>query len=146
MTAHSSRRRSIGAEPSSDGVSFRVWAPSRKRVAVVIDGRDHPLERETSGHFSAFIDGAGAGTRYRFRLDDERETYPDPASRSQPDGPHGDSEVVDPHAYAWQTEWRGVNPQGLIVSEIHLGTFTPDGTFAAAIEKLPLLAGVGINL
>jgi maltooligosyltrehalose trehalohydrolase len=146
MTDDAPRRRSIGAEPIGDGVHFRVWAPSRKRVAVVIDGRDHPLERETGGHFSGFVAGARAGTRYRLRLDDEGETYPDPASRSQPDGPHGESEVVDPHAYRWQTEWRGVDTKGLIVSEIHIGTFTPAGTFVAAIEKLPLLAEVEINL
>jgi len=146
MTDDVQRRRSIGAEPIGDGVHFRVWAPAREKAAVVIDGREHALEREPSGHFSGFVDGARAGDRYRFRLDDEHETYPDPASRSQPDGPHGDSEVVDPGAYEWQREWRGVDTKGLIVSEIHIGTFTPDGTFAAAIEKLPLLADVGINL
>ena len=83
------RRRTIGAEPVSGGVHFRVWAPARQRVAVVIDGRDHPLEREASGHFSGLVASARAGTRYRFRLDDEEETYPDPASRYQPEGPHG---------------------------------------------------------
>ena len=146
MTDDALRRRAIGAEPTNGRVHFRVWAPARKKAAVVIAGRDHPLERETSGHFSAFVEGARAGTRYRFRLDDESETYPDPASRSQPEGPHGESEVVDPGTYEWQTEWRGVDTKGLIVYEVHIGTFTLGGTFAAAIEKLPLLAELGINL
>ena len=138
------RRRAIGAEPADGGVHFRVWAPERKRVAVVIDGRDHPLEREERGHFSGLVEGARAGTRYRFRLDSEDEIYPDPASRYQPEGPHGASEVVDP---AWKpTHWRGIDPKALVISEIHIGTFTPEGTFLSAIEKLPLIADAGINL
>ena len=87
------RRRAIGAQLVDGGVHFRVWAPARKRVAVVIDGRDHPLEPEASGHYSGLVASARAGTRYRFRLDGETETYPDPASRYQPEGPHGPSEV-----------------------------------------------------
>ena len=137
------RRRATGAELVDGGVHFRVWAPERKRVAVVIDDRDHPLEREASGHFSGFVQGARAGTRYRFRLDGESETYPDPASRYQPEGPHGPSEVFaagSPPAQVWQLD------ESLVISEIHIGTFTQEGTFVSAIEKLPLLADAGINL
>jgi maltooligosyltrehalose trehalohydrolase len=139
------RRRAIGAEPVSGGVHFRVWAPARTKLAVVIDGRDHPLEREASGHFSGLVEAARQGARYRFRMDDEEETYPDPASRYQPEGPHGASEVVDPDVYEWHST-HTIDPQALIITEIHIGTFTEEGTFLSAIEKLPLLADAGINM
>ncbi|HEX3582379.1 MAG TPA: malto-oligosyltrehalose trehalohydrolase [Thermoanaerobaculia bacterium] len=140
------RRRAIGAEAVDGGVHFRVWAPARTKVAVVIDGRDHPLERETSGHFSGVVSSARAGTRYRFRLDGEGETYPDPASRYQPEGPHGASEVCGRgtvHGAQCTVHW---DPKDLVISEIHIGTFTPGGTFLSAIEKLPQVAGAGINM
>lgn len=139
------RRRAVGAELVDGGVHFCVWAPARKRVAVVIDGRDHPLEREPSGHFSGVVQGAQAWTRYRFRLDGESETYPDPASRYQPEGPHGPSVVVDPGDFAWRWS-HAIDPKTLVLSEIHIGTFTPEGTFVSAIGKLPHLADAGINL
>jgi maltooligosyltrehalose trehalohydrolase len=142
-----SRRRSVGAEPVEGGVHFRVWAPAHRKVAVAVDGREHPLEAEHDGYFSAVVRSARTGSRYRFRLGDDEDTWPDPASRFQPDGPHGDSEVVDPNVYEWRSKnWRDVDPRGLVISEIHFGTFTPEGTFAAAIEKLPLVAEAGINL
>jgi len=142
------RRRAIGAELVDGGVHFRVWAPERQRVAVVIDDRDHPLAREASGHFSGVVKGARAGTRYRFRLDGEEDAYPDPASRYQPEGPHGPSEVVDPNAFQWgiRSAAHTIDPRALVISEIHIGTFTPGGTYLSAIEKLPLLAGAGINM
>jgi maltooligosyltrehalose trehalohydrolase len=140
------RRRAIGAEIVDGGVHIRLWAPSRQTVAVVIDGRDHPLEREKSGYFSGLIKAAGTGTRYRIRLDEEEETFPDPASRYQPDGPHGDSQVVDPHAYVWQAPQRALDKDDLVVIEVHIGTLTHEGTFAAAIDRLPGLADAGINL
>ncbi len=140
------RRRAIGAEVTDGGVDFRVWAPARQTVSVVIGGREHALEREADGHFCGTVGGARAGTRYRLRLDGEKEAFPDPASRFQPEGPHGPSEVVDSSAYGWRDgEWRGISRRGRIVSEIHIGTFTPEGTFAAAAAKLPLLADAGIN-
>jgi maltooligosyltrehalose trehalohydrolase len=140
------RRRAIGAELVDGGVHFRVWAPARKEVAVVIDGRDHPLEREASGHFSGLVASAGARTRYRFRLDGEDETYPDPASRYQPEGPHGASEVVGHPSRASGPDAGYRMPDDLVIQEIHIGTFTPEGTFLSAIDKLPLLADAGINL
>jgi maltooligosyltrehalose trehalohydrolase len=143
----SHRRRKLGAELISGGVSFRVWAPAHSRVAVVIEnGEESPLEREPSGHFSGVIPSASAGTRYRFRLDDEGDTYPDPASRYQPEGPHGPSEVVDSHAYRWRTEWSGVSMKGLVIYEMHVGTFTRLGTYTSAIDSLPQLADVGVNM
>jgi maltooligosyltrehalose trehalohydrolase len=135
------RRRAIGAEIVNGGVHFRVWAPAWKAVSVVIDGRATPLEPEAGGHFSAFVSGAGEGTRYRIRLGDD--DYPDPASRHQPDGPHGDSVVVDPSTFVWKSKPPRINDR--IISEIHIGTFTAEGTFASAIDKLPLVADAGIN-
>jgi maltooligosyltrehalose trehalohydrolase len=135
------RRRAIGAEIVEGGVHFRVWAPAHDSVAVVIDGRASALDREDGGYFSKLIAGARAGTRYRFRLGDG--DYPDPASRFQPDGPHGESEVVDPLAFKWRSSAPRIDDR--IITEIHIGTFTPEGTFAAAIEKLPLLVDAGIN-
>jgi maltooligosyltrehalose trehalohydrolase len=141
------RRRAIGAEPVEGGVHFRVWAPSRSEVAAVIDGRDVRLQREPHGYFSALVPDARAGTLYRFRLDGEEETYPDPASRFQPEGPHGPSQVIDPAAFGWRdSEWRGIPRDGRVLYEMHIGTFTPEGTYAAAIEHLPFLADVGINV
>ncbi|HKO56646.1 MAG TPA: malto-oligosyltrehalose trehalohydrolase [Thermoanaerobaculia bacterium] len=139
------RRRAIGAEIADGGVHFRVWAPSRRKVAVVIGDRDHPLDAEQGGYFSGLVQGAGAGTLYRFRLDDEREAYPDPASRFQPDGPHGPSQVID-SSHRPATGWKGVDPDDLVIQELHIGTFTGEGTWKAAMEKLPLVAEVGINL
>ena len=143
------RRRSIGAELAANGVSFRVWAPARSRVSIILDGSDEAfaLEREDGGYFSATIAATRAGSRYRFRLDDDRDTYPDPASRYQPEGPHGPSEVVDPSSYRWRdATWRGVPLKGAVVYEMHIGTFTREGTFASAIDGLPHVAGVGVNV
>ncbi len=142
------RRRPIGAEfLAGEGVDFRVWAPDRKSVGVVIDGSDTPLERESGGYFRGFVRKIGAGTRYRFRLDGNRETFPDPASRFQPDGPHGPSEVVDPKAYRWRNDGRGgIDPRDLIIYEMHIGTFTREGTWRAAAENLAPIAEIGINL
>ena len=100
MSARTRRRLPIGAETLSNGVSFRVWAPSRKSVSVVIEGGGtQALAREADGYFSGLVKDAGPGTLYRFRLDADRTLYPDPASRFQPDGPHGPSEVIDPKSF-----------------------------------------------
>ena len=130
------RRYPIGAELVDGGVHFRVWAPSRDALAVVIDGREIPLARDGE-YFEGFVDGARAGTLYRFG------ELPDPASRFQPEGPHGPSMVIDPR-YAWRHE--AVEIRDPIVYEMHIGTFTAEGTFRAAIEKLPLLRDVGVTV
>ena len=131
------RRYPIGAELALGGVHFRVWAPSHESLAVVIDCREFPLERDGDGYFAGLVEEARAGTLYRFG------DFPDPASRFQPEGPHGPSMVVDP-AYAWQHD----NPKlrDPVLYEMHIGTFTPEGTFRAAIEKLPLLRDTGVTL
>ncbi len=144
----SARRHPIGAEPVGDGMAFRVWAPDRSSVSVVFEnGGDHPLAAEPDGYFSGTIAKAQAGMRYRFRLDQDATLYPDPASRFQPDGPHGPSEAVDPHAYEWRDQdWPGVRIEGQVIYELHVGAFTPQGTWAAAVEKLPRLKAVGVTL
>ncbi|HKR63451.1 MAG TPA: malto-oligosyltrehalose trehalohydrolase, partial [Thermoanaerobaculia bacterium] len=138
------RRRTVGAEVVRDGVHFRVWAPSRQRVAVVIDERDYALEAQ-GGWFEGLVADARDGTLYRFRLDDEREAYPDPASRFQPDGPHGPSQVVDASKYAWRDR-DFVLPRNRVLYELHIGTFTREGTYAAAAQRLASLAELGINV
>src|SRR5689334_11710075 len=144
------RRYAVGAEPSPDGgVHFRVWAPIRERVVVVLEGPDTgevPLGAEGNGFFSTRIADCEPGTRYRFRLDDDPTLYPDPASRFQPDGPHGPSQVVDPGAYRWSDrDWKGVELRGTVLYEMHVGTFTREGTWAAAERELPELKEVGVT-
>lgn len=142
------RRYPMGAEPGPAGTSFRVWAPSRGRVAVVVEGGgEHALSPDRDGYFVGMVAGMPAGARYRFRLDDDHTLYPDPASRRQPEGPHGPSEVVDPAAFPWTDgEWPGVRIEGQVVYELHVGTFTPEGSWAGAIAKLPHLKDVGVTL
>ena len=143
---NSKRRRAVGAEVVDGGVHFRVWAPGHRLVHVAIDGREHEMEHDGDAYFAALIE-AGAGTLYRFRLDDDNEGFPDPASRFQPEGPHGPSMVIDPATYAWEDgAWRGVSTHGLVIYELHIGTFTRDGTWRAAAERLGALADLGINL
>jgi maltooligosyltrehalose trehalohydrolase len=138
----------VGAEArTQDGVHFRVWAPGRKRVEVepCHDERNTRLEKEDGGYFSGWVSEAQVGMRYRFRLDGG-ESFPDPASRFQPQGPHGPSEVIDPAAFRWSDrEWPGLELEGQVISEIHVGTFTCDGTWDAALRELPELAEAGIT-
>ena len=143
------RRYPIGAECLEGGVSFRVWAPDRQRVEVLVGDRAavQLLARGGDGYFEALVPLARAGERYRIRLDGGAKLYPDPASRFQPEGPHGPSQIVDPAAYAWSdAAWSGVPPQRRVVYEMHIGTFTPEGTFAAAMRELAHLAALGITL
>ncbi len=142
------RRLPVGAEVQpGGGVHFRVWAPARRRVEVVTEGGPAAvLEAEGGGYFSGLVRDARAGTRYRYRLDGGDQLYPDPASRFQPDGPHGPSEVVDPGAFTWADGgWRGVSLRGQVLYELHVGTFTPEGTWAAAARELPELAACGVT-
>src|SRR5215469_10724966 len=110
-TAKPAPTRRMGAQVQTGGVAFRAWAPQARRVAVVLetDGvRECELTPERDGFFSGDISGAGAGDRYRFRIDGG-PLSPDPASRFQPDGPHGASEVIDPSKFAWSDAgWPGI--------------------------------------
>jgi maltooligosyltrehalose trehalohydrolase len=137
-----------GAWPGAPGVEFRVWAPQRKSVSVRFsdDGLEPlALGSEGDGFFSGRSVHATVGSRYRFRLDDHEE-HPDPYSRFQPEGPHGPSQVVDPSAYRWQDAgWRGLDPARQVIYELHVGTFTPQGTYSAAGEYLAGLKDLGIT-
>jgi maltooligosyltrehalose trehalohydrolase len=145
-TAMAGRRLPIGAELSDGGVHFRVWAPKPKTVELEVEGGPTiPMRAEADGYFAAFAAGLGAGARYRYRLDGEGP-FPDPASRSQPEGPHGPSEVVDPSAFAWtDAGWKGIELPGRILYELHVGTFTPEGTWDAAVERLERLVELGVT-
>jgi maltooligosyltrehalose trehalohydrolase len=145
------RHYAAGAEVNAQGVHFRVWAPKHQTVAVVLeDGTatsEFPLSAEDNGYFSAFVDQAKEGTRYRFRLDGGRKLFPDPVSRFQPDGPHGPSQVCDPMRFSWtDQEWRGCGVDGQIIYEMHIGTFTKEGTWAAATRELVNLADLGVTV
>ncbi len=136
------RRLPVGAELLDGGVHFRLWAPRRHRVDVVIDDQIVPLQREPEGYFSGHIAGGGAGVRYKLRLDGG-DRFPDPASRYQPCGPHGPSEIVDPSRYRWHDDaWPGVSIEGQVIYEMHVGTFTQEGTWRSAAEALERLRGV----
>ncbi len=146
------RRLPVGAEVvPGHGAHFRVWAPRCERVAVVIEADEREssrsLQTEGDGYFSGFVPHASAGTRYRLQLDDDPNLYADPATRFQPQGPHGPSEVVDPARFQWTDgRWAGVEPNRRVLYELHVGTFTREGTWAAATRELPELARLGITL
>ena len=157
-TMQQQRRLPVGAEVQpGGGTHFRVWAPRRRRVAVVLEGGAGPgtgrerelveLSLEQGGYFSALVPAARAGSLYRFHLDDDANAYPDPASRFQPQGPHGPSQVIDPSPFAWTDRaWPGVPATGQVIYEMHVGTFTRAGTWEAAGRELPELAAVGITV
>ena len=149
------RRYPIGAEIIRENEThFRVWTPKANMLEVVLEcstGRStertfHSLAQERDGYFSGMV-SCGAGVRYRFRLNGSENFHPDPASRFQPEGPHGSSCVIDPFAFKWtDANWRGVKLAGQVIYEFHVGTFTPNGTWRAAAEKLELLKDDGITL
>ena len=143
------RRLPVGAEPApGGGVHFRVWAPRRRTVSVQLGDSSTvtALSPGMGGYFSGVVHEARAGSTYRFLLDDEA-AFADPASRFQPEGPHGPSMVIDPAAFVWQhREWTGVPAARRVVSELHIGTFTPEGTWAAAQRELPALAELGVTI
>jgi maltooligosyltrehalose trehalohydrolase len=150
------RRYPVGVELLRDStgtarVHARVWAPDRKSVELVLEDdseiqRGTPLTPEGNGYFSGFAADTAAGNRYRFQLDGG-EKFPDPASRYQPDGPHGPSMVVDPFCYEWSDDdWNGVSLAGQVIYEMHIGTFTQAGTYRGAIERLPDLVDVGVTV
>jgi maltooligosyltrehalose trehalohydrolase len=127
-------------------VHFRVWAPRVPRVEVELGDQRIRLDPEPQGYHAGLVRAAGAGMRYAYRLDGGA-AYPDPASRFQPAGPHGPSEVIDPRAFPWSDgRWPGVPRQGQVVYEMHIGTFTPAGTWEAASRELPELARAGITV
>jgi maltooligosyltrehalose trehalohydrolase len=144
------RRLTVGAElQQSGGADVRVWAPACRRMDLVIPGpaeRVIEMSRDGDGYFHAFDPDARHGGRYWLRLDGER-LRPDPASRWQPEGPHEPSAYVDPAAFAWtDADWPGLRKDGHVIYELHVGTFTPEGTWRAAIAQLEELARIGITV
>jgi maltooligosyltrehalose trehalohydrolase len=142
------RRLPVGAElQPGGGVHFRVWAPACREILVEFEGcKGQALLPEPDGYFSGLSDAARTGWRYRLKLDDLSGELPDPASRSQPDGPYGWSEIIDPTSFAWNDHtWRGVPREQLVIYEMHIGSFTPEGSWAAAAKRLPALAELGIT-
>ncbi|HXH23661.1 MAG TPA: alpha-amylase family glycosyl hydrolase, partial [Vicinamibacterales bacterium] len=158
--------RTLGGIYHAGGTTFRVWAPEARRVDLVIeppgDAIDpvagppppparrrsvRPLRRHDDGHWSGRFDDVRPGTLYRYRLDeDDGRIFPDPASRFQPYGVHGPSQVVDPSAFEWtDDDWRPPRLEECVFYELHIGTFTPGGSFRAAIERLPHLVDLGVT-
>jgi malto-oligosyltrehalose trehalohydrolase len=134
----------FGARLSADGASFRLWAPAARTVDVVLE-QAWPLQRDADGWFSADVAGVKAGARYRFRIDHEIDV-PDPASAFQPDDVSGPSEVIDHASYPWRaTDWRGRPWQEVCVIESHVGSFTPEGSYLAMIDRLDHLVATGIT-
>ena len=151
MMSRQGRRLPVGAEVQTDGSThFRVWAPDPRRVSLVIDRgggqiEDVPMAQEEHGYYSASARETTQGSRYWYRVDGD--LLPDPASRFQPEGPFGPSVVVDPERFTWRHgDWRGVEVDRRVIYEMHVGTFTPGGTWRAAMEKLPDLAAIGITI
>jgi maltooligosyltrehalose trehalohydrolase len=138
----------FGAKLEPDGKTrFQLWAPAQARVRAELEGDPAllELERDDTGWHTAITDRAGAGTRYRFVLDDDARIA-DPASRFQPDDVDGPSEVIDAAAHVWlDGSWRGRPWIGAVLYELHVGAFTPDGTFRAAAEKLAHLVRLGVT-
>jgi maltooligosyltrehalose trehalohydrolase len=146
----------IGAEVIGENQThFRVWAPKARELDVVVEhGQNskrtfHSLSPEPGGYFSGALD-VGVGTRYWFRVNSGEKFYPDPASRFQPEGPHGPSCIIHPRQFQWtDSQWPGPAATGLkgqIIYEMHIGTFTKEGTWRAAIEQLAELARIEITV
>ncbi len=139
----------MGAETVTGGTNFRVWAPKRGRVQLLLErtGEKRELRAAGDGYFEVHSEGAQPGSLYRFLVDDDETPYADPASRFQPNGPHGPSQVIDSEAFRWTDQaWEGVPARGQVAYEIHLGTFTPEGTWDAARAMLPELRDAGITV
>jgi maltooligosyltrehalose trehalohydrolase len=148
------RRFAVGAEAlKSGGAHFRVWAPARHTLEVVErsragdgEGSSYSLDKDGSGYFAGFVRELGPGALYGLRLDGQKPLYPDPASRFQPFGPHGPSQVIDASTYTWRdSSFAGVRERGQVIYELHIGTFTRDGTYSAAAAELPELRRLGVT-
>ncbi len=134
----------FGPRLTTDGASFRLWAPAARRVDLLLD-KPLPMQRNANGWFSLDVARAVAGTRYKFRIDDEVDV-PDPASAFQPDDVFGQSEVIDHASFRWRADaWRGRPWEEAVVLESHVGTFTRQGTYRAMIDKLDHLSQTGIT-
>jgi malto-oligosyltrehalose trehalohydrolase len=135
----------FGAQVRDDGVRFRFWAPAARSVDLVVDGRELAMPRGDAGWYELSTTEARPGNRYRYRIDGEL-LVPDPASRFQPEDVNGPSEVVAPGAFQWSdADWRGRPWKEAVLYELHVGAFTPEGTFAGATKRLPHLRDLGVT-
>ncbi|RUM20613.1 malto-oligosyltrehalose trehalohydrolase [Rhizobium vallis] len=139
-------KMSFGPAFTEEGTLFRLWAPLHESVSLKIEGADpRPMRAAEDGWHRCTVTDARPGTRYRFLLPDGREV-PDPASRLQPQDVHGPSEVVDLSSYHWKMDdWTGRPWEEMVIYEMHIGCFTPEGTFKAAIERLDHLQSFGVT-
>jgi maltooligosyltrehalose trehalohydrolase len=141
-------RLDLGAEIRPEGVRFRIWAPRQDSIEVVLEGNHqaiYALHCDPDGYYSGIVPNIGAGTLYRYRVNGG-DSYPDPCSRFQPLGPHGPSMVVDHRSYRWSDRhWRGISIKGQVFYELHVGTFTAEGTLDAARAQLGELEELGIT-
>jgi maltooligosyltrehalose trehalohydrolase len=141
----------LGAVASEGRTTFRVWAPSRRRVELVLQpgtvpARHRLLRPAADGLFTATFADVLPGDLYSYRLDGDGP-FPDPASRFQPQGVHGPSAVVAPWSYEWSDAgWSGIPLEDAVFYELHVGTFTPEGTFDAVTRQLPYLADLGVTV
>lgn len=135
----------FGAEITTDGVRFALWAPTAGEVKLVLDGADQAMETHDDGWYRLVSSHARAGSRYGYRIDGNL-VVPDPASRFQPDDVHGSSLVVDPRSYEWSdTSWSGRPWEETVIYEVHVGTATPEGTYAGLMKKLDALRDLGVT-
>jgi maltooligosyltrehalose trehalohydrolase len=135
----------VGGQLHEGGASFRVWANKHQDVFVRVNNNEHKLSHDADGFFSGFVPDVRSGDTYKFVLG-EKGSFPDPASRFQPEGPHGPSQVIDPEKFSWTDQnWPGIRLTGQVIYELHIGTFTREGTWCSAIEQLPELAAFGIT-
>ena len=138
----------FGANPDADGVNFRVWAPLATSLSVCVTHPCQallPMDRNAEGTFTAFAEHLAPGAQYYYQFERDRRR-PDPVSRFQPHGVHGVSEVVDPSAFVWTDgKWKGRPLEGLLIYEVHAGTFTSQGTFDGLIGRLPYLLELGVT-
>ncbi|MCK9520941.1 MAG: malto-oligosyltrehalose trehalohydrolase [Dehalococcoidia bacterium] len=136
----------LGAVVEAGGTTFRTWAPARQDIELVLyesAPRTVPMHRD-GAYWTARVEGAGTGTRYRYRVDGQE--FPDPCSRCQPEGVHGPSEVVDPGQFGWNdADFQPRGLEELVVYELHIGTFTPEGTFGAASGQFERLRELGVT-
>jgi maltooligosyltrehalose trehalohydrolase len=141
------KQMNLGATVEVGGVRFRVWAPKCQSIDVILDNQQiFPLKKKDHGYFDATILQAEAGMLYRYRINGQ-EKFPDPCSRFQPEGPHGPSMIVDPDDYQWQDHhWLGKSLKGQVLYEMHIGAYTPEGTFDAAADQLEELKNLGITV
>jgi maltooligosyltrehalose trehalohydrolase len=148
-------RPSLGGIVEAGGAWFRVWAPAARRLDVVVartkaetasePGEIYPLSREAEGVFAGRLGGMSPGTCYWYRVNQDR-LLPDPASRFQPQGVHGPSALVDPGSFRWtDAAWRGLREEQTVIYELHVGAFTPEGTFAGVESRLDHLASLGVT-